>query len=484
MAEKDKKEDLVYVDNKNSKIFEPENKDKFKEFYVNFINIDGYPEEKDKKDEKFYRSQFYAYIKNKVNNFIYVQKDNIVFLLGAGASVLGKEWKYGKTMSRLACEIIDNLYSVHNSNGEENKVKPKVKGILPFDKFAKLSNISDPVKLKNMVIKVLYDENQDEQSGAEKKQSEDDKSKKNKTKNDDLKTNEEQPDFKLEDFISILNKILNLDEESFYLFTTSKDKNFVEQVKKTRNLILQNISELVQYKDYPFEDKNESFQHLAIMKTLMAKLNKDDVKLEIVTTNYDQVIEKAAEKGKITVFDGFGFNSHPIFDDSWFDWNLSKKVKYLNTNEVEYKPNVIDLLKIHGSIDWVREDNEIVKQKSISENQNMENQVMIFPSSDKYKQSYDKPYFELMSRFQNYLRKPNTLLITSGFSFSDEHISRMITDAIKVNSGLRILITDYNINNKSYNNIKDLISNNYDIALLRAAMNDTDSDHGLHFYLN
>lgn len=92
-------------------------------------------------------------------------------------------------------------------------------------------------------------------------------------------------------------------------------------------MIQQQISKLVRYKAYPFDAGKESFQHLSIMKLLMSKLDKDDSKLEVVTTNYDKVIEKAAEKGKITVFDGFGFDSHPVFDDSWFDWNLSKNPK-------------------------------------------------------------------------------------------------------------------------------------------------------------
>ena len=60
----------------------------------------------------------------------------------------------------------------------------------------------------------------------------------------------------------------------------------------------------------------------------------------------------------------------------------------------------------------------------------------------------------------------------------------MIIDAVKVNSGLRVLVTDYSLYNSSYDKIKDLISNNYDVAILKASMNDKDENHGLHFYLN
>lgn len=446
MSQKNEDKKLIYMDNKLSEIFEPKTDKEFEDFFNNRINIDGVVSEK--KEKEFYKEQFYVYIKNKVNNFMYGQKDNIIFLLGAGASVLGNQWKYGKTMSRLSCEIINKLYHI----GE--KVEPKSNQILPFATFAKLSNISNESELQDVVKKVLNN-----------------------------KADDNTPKFELENFISTLNKISNLAHDHTEIFNLDENQNFINQVENTKNLIQQEISKLVQYKDYPFNDNHDSFQHLAIMKVLMNMLDKDDSKLEMVTTNYDTVIEKAAEKGKITVFDGFGFSSHATFDDRWFDWNLSKRLKNLDTAEVEYNPNVIDLLKIHGSVDWIRKDGEIVKHGELSDISNTEEQVMIFPSSDKYKQSYDKPYFELMSRFQSLLRKPNTLLITSGFSFSDEHITRMIMDAIKINSGLRTLITDYSFDNSSYNKMKALISNNYDIALLRASMNDRDFKHGLHFYL-
>ena len=442
--ESKKDPELVYWDNKIGKITKPVDNSGFKDFYKKYINLNEI--EDNEEESTFYEDQFYLYIKNKINDFIYGEKDNIIFFLGAGASVLGNKWEYGKTMSRLACEIINNLYFLDN-NRKSNEEK-----LLSFQEFANLSNIKKPDNLKRKVADVLGN------------------------KKDKL------PDFELEDFMSTLNQILSLAGEQHELFGSIENSDFIKQVKNTGDSIQQQITKLVQYKNYPFNASEESFQHLSIMKLPMSKLDKDESKLEMVTTNYDRVIEEAAEKGNITIFDGFGFDSNHVFNDGWFDWNLSKKSKESNTNEVEYNPNVIDLLKIHGSIDWVREKKDIVKKRSVRNRK--KNQVMIFPSSHKYKQSYDKPYFELMSRFQNLLRKPNTWLITSGVSFNDDHISRMIIDAVKVNSGLRVLVTDYSLYNSSYDKIKDLISNNYDVAILKASMNDKDENHGLHFYLN
>ncbi len=98
---------------------------------------------------------------------------------------------------------------------------------------------------------------------------------------------------------------------------------------------------------------------------------------------------------------------------------------------------------------------------------------MIFPSSNKYMQSYQDPYFELFTKFQDLLKRPNTLLITTGFSFLDTHISKMITQAITHNKGLSTLVSDYNIkqNNENWNELVTLMKQNYQIAFLRATMN-------------
>ena len=290
--------------------------------------------------------------------------------------------------------------------------------------------------------------------------------------------------------MSTLNLISSLKKKKLKMVLDS-DKNsglsssFVTRADATRIKFQKKISDMVQYNNYPFDSTvDEKFYHLPIKKQLMKWIDKKEGKLEFVTTNYDRVIEKAAEKGNLIVFDGFGFNIDASFDDNWFDWNLSKNVKGLSTNEIEYNPNVIDLLKIHGSIDWFAEkNNEDQGEKIVKRKGDIDKQVMIFPSSDKYRQSYDKPYFELLSRFQNMLHRPNSLLITSGFSFGDKHISRMIYDAVKENNSLRVVVTDYNIENESFNTIRNMISNGYNISLLKAAMNGNDSEYGLYFYL-
>lgn len=109
---------------------------------------------------------------------------------------------------------------------------------------------------------------------------------------------------------------------------------------------------------------------------------------------------------------------------------------------------------------------------------------MIFPSSNKYMQSYQEPYFELFIKFQELLKRPNTLLITTGFSFADNHISQMIIQAILHNKSLALLISDYNINqeNENWIRLQDLMQHNYQIAFLKATMNSDLVDYLGEYY--
>ena len=65
---------------------------------------------------------------------------------------------------------------------------------------------------------------------------------------------------------------------------------------------------------------------------------------------------------------------------------------------------------------------------------------MIYPKDSKYENSYEQPFFEMMSRFQQNIRKENVLLICIGFSFGDKHIVTAIKEAVTQNPSFRLLI--------------------------------------------
>lgn len=269
----------------------------------------------------------------------------------------------------------------------------------------------------------------------------------------DVKINEGEfnNDFNLEDFLSnVITFEKYVPEETKEKYIKTKDKIF--------ELIKNNTS-------YSFDE--EKLKHATFINTLAKKV-KTPNKLSIVTTNYDTLFEEAAENINYTVIDGFSFSHNPYFDSDLFEWSLVKDVPDIKTKEFQYKKNIFNLLKIHGSITWEESESKIRRKNKDAVNK----PIMIFPSSNKYMQSYQEPYFELFSKFQDLLKKPNTLLITTGFSFADNHIAQMIVQAITHNTSLSVLISDYNIEHdtENWNKLVTLMEQKHQIAFLSATM--------------
>ena len=228
-----------------------------------------------------------------------------------------------------------------------------------------------------------------------------------------------------------------------------------------------------------YEYDNTCMKHSAFINTI-SHIVRAPSKLTLVTTNYDTLIEDAADSIEYTVMDGFTFTHRPHFDSDMYEWNLVKDIENVKTREMEYKKNIINLLKLHGSLTWERNGKKIYRKEKCD----VSTPIMIFPSSDKYMQSYQEPYFELFTKFQELLKRPNTLLITAGFSFADNHISQMIVQAILHNKSLATLITDFSINqdNDNWKKLEELMQHNYKVAFLKATMNTDLMDYLGEYY--
>lgn len=266
----------------------------------------------------------------------------------------------------------------------------------------------------------------------------------------------------------------NLEE---FLSVLIESQAFIKRGRKKYQRSIETIRSIIKFKT-SYEYNPDVFKHAALIQELSALVKRPD-RLSVVTTNYDTLFEDAADYIDFTVFDGFNFTHTPKFNSDMFDWSLAKEIADKKSNKIEYKKSVINLLKIHGSLTWTRaEDGAIIRENK----KNIKDPLMIFPSSNKYRQSYEDPYFELFSKFQELLKRPNTLLLTTGFSFADDHISKMIIQAIKHNPGLSILACDYTLDT-SYkcSNWKELLKlqdDGFRIGFCRATL---DKDLTIYF---
>ena len=151
--------------------------------------------------------------------------------------------------------------------------------------------------------------------------------------------------------------------------------------------------------------------------------------IEIFTTNYDYLFEIGFEYKDIPYYDGFAGSYNPFFNSN-------------TVNDLGFLPNQTKLWKLHGSLGWKYEEstNKIIRSRNINEDS-----MLIYPSILKYNNSKKMPYTAFTDRLANFLRQPDTLLITCGYSFSDEHINELILSSLKVEKSGDVIALYYDI---------------------------------------
>jgi SIR2-like domain len=200
-------------------------------------------------------------------------------------------------------------------------------------------------------------------------------------------------------------------------------------------------------------DISDSKTHLSFLNKITKRKMKDN-RVKIFTINYDTLWEQAGNEDGFTIIDGFGYTNPRTFNGRMFDYDIVIREGSRIKEEDSFVPKLFHLYKVHGSLDWYKNDEGEIVQKELDLNDNTknlseivtQNRLTVFPSDNKYEQSYEQPYFEMMSRFQRALRTENTLLVTIGFSFLDRHISSVIEESLKYNTSLSLIVIDPYIN--------------------------------------
>lgn len=212
-----------------------------------------------------------------------------------------------------------------------------------------------------------------------------------------------------------------------YLAFNSDDgvSAFVNEVKA---LILHACSEFM----------NSNTSDISAYRNLLQKLARRrvrDPRLKVFTTNYDMCFETAASDLGMVTIDGFSYTRKRRFDGKHFTYDIVRR----EADSHEFTEGIYHLLKLHGSVSWSREGTEIYEHAAPSP----ENACLIYPAKGKYQQAFLQPHLELLSRFLEFLRQPNSCLIIAGFGFNDDHLSEPIYSAIQSNPSLKLILCDF-----------------------------------------
>jgi hypothetical protein len=166
-------------------------------------------------------------------------------------------------------------------------------------------------------------------------------------------------------------------------------------------------------------------------------------RLQIFTTNYDRVIEWGADQAGFRLLDRFIGSLEPVFRSSRLeiDYHYSPPGSF---KEPRHLDGVFRFTKLHGSLDWrwLRDEHQVVRMPSTfgTASSVLTNELLIYPNAAKDVETSVYPYADLFRDFSSAACRPNSTLVTYGYSFGDDHINRVVHDMLTIPSAHVLII--------------------------------------------
>ncbi|MBV6815933.1 SIR2 family anti-phage-associated protein [Xanthomonas campestris pv. passiflorae] len=190
---------------------------------------------------------------------------------------------------------------------------------------------------------------------------------------------------------------------------------------------------------------NELGAHRSILQKLVAARQPGQPAPWVFTTNYDLAIEWAAESVDLQVINGFlGVHSRRFSPQSFDLGFRNAQAK----GEARFGVYNIYLAKLHGSLTWKEVDHSLYEVSASEAWRDIDEfltglqeklSYLVLPRAAKYLQTVGYVMGELLRRFAEFMARPQTALIISGYGFGDEHINRLIRSAL-LNPTLQVVV--------------------------------------------
>ncbi|UOY08922.1 SIR2 family protein [Muricauda sp. SCSIO 64092] len=224
--------------------------------------------------------------------------------------------------------------------------------------------------------------------------------------------------FNVEKLLIVITEIEKRDKNIMYPFIGTWNMRLMDlagdnftNLTAFKELIINKLNEWVRLKDY---GKANYYEGFASLKNEIGNL------LRVFTLNYDLCFERVVGKSQSIELG---------FDSSTKEWH------YANFDSHDSKD--FFLYKLHGSINWYTTDEQISKLK-ISDDP-VESPELIF--GIQHKMTSIDPYFFFSSEFRKLCLEAETkLIICLGYSFSDDYINNIISQAVIEKDEAKILI--------------------------------------------
>jgi hypothetical protein len=150
----------------------------------------------------------------------------------------------------------------------------------------------------------------------------------------------------------------------------------------------------------------------------------------VFTTNYDHFSELAMDRLGIPYANGFSGVVERRFNPATFRYALAEQLDVASR-----KWSAVDafvyLCKLHGSVTWTEDDHGLFPIKEVWPPKST-NQMLIYPTPAKQNSSLGSPYADLFREFQSRIVREQSVLITAGYAFGDEHLNNIIYQALTI----------------------------------------------------
>lgn len=345
----------------------------------------------------------------------YLELDNVNFLFGTGSSII-----IGARSIQSIPLSIEESIKAENPQEEDGKGKDSL-----YDEFI-------------TIIKTLQDEPE--------------KEKRLSWKNDEGEEVFGEIDYSLEKLLNYLLAIDFIQEHSANAITYKYIGSLITIIKRELfrlcDLDLQPINEPL-LSDIAKKHLNENryyYHEHFTKKVLQRSLNLK--RANIFTTNYDLAFDKAFDRLGVNYINGFSGFHNRYFKPETFEYDIFFPGS-TTQGKVQRIEKVLRYFKIHGSLTWVNRDPsancvygiEELPMELIRKNEEYDS-LMIYPTTVKKSYTLDYPYSELFRQFSVSIAQPQSVLITFGYSFSDEHINDLIYQALTIPS-FTLIIVDF-----------------------------------------
>ncbi|OYX89582.1 MAG: SIR2 family protein [Azorhizobium sp. 32-67-21] len=160
----------------------------------------------------------------------------------------------------------------------------------------------------------------------------------------------------------------------------------------------------------------------------------------VFTTNYDLFNERAMDRLGLPYANGFSGVVERRFNPATFRYALAEQLD-LSNRKWSAVDGFVYLCKLHGSISWTEDDHGLFPVRELWP-QDAPNKVMIYPTPAKQNSSLGSPYADLFREFQSRIVREQSVLITAGFAFGDEHLNNIIYQALTIPTFRLIIFAD------------------------------------------